>query len=372
MVSLSDIRPLLYTARLFGCGLYVVKEDDIAIMKYGAIYSVLFALLYASLCVANFYMLRWMDDLLGLRLLILTVVRTGLSYACVLSDIAMTVWYNWKIRAALSYLRIFDRATKCKELNSRRTYYVCWALAIVILSFWSIAGYITFCVELKDSVFNGITYAIVNATLSMQLMTFASLSSLLYERFLRLCKILLLPEGRLIVNNDGKIMVLDRSNKQFRLQEVWWLHSCLTNATEMINSVYALQLLLWISSMSFNTLTRIYTINDDSVMSQPLLMVREILLVSACVMNLLIITIICHATATQANRVGKIAFTPSSAVLGKRNFTQDCSIEAVTYFQLQQVHFFAFHGIIRIDLPLLLSIASGITTYLVILHTANV
>ncbi|XP_011630806.1 uncharacterized protein LOC105422925 [Pogonomyrmex barbatus] len=239
-------------------------------------------------------------------------------------------------------------------------------------------------VELKDSVFNGITYAIVNATLSMQLMTFASLSSLLYERFLRLCKILLLPEGRLIVNNGmsfafidaliiyGKIMVLDSSNKQFRLQEVWWLHSCLTNATEMINSVYALQLLLWISSMSFNTLTRIYTINDDSVMSQPLLMMREILLVSACVMNLLIITIICHATATQANRVGKIAFTPSSAVLGKRNFTQDCSIEAVTYFQLQQVHFFAFHGIIRIDLPLLLSIASGITTYLVILHTANV
>ncbi|XP_011871839.1 PREDICTED: uncharacterized protein LOC105564220 isoform X3 [Vollenhovia emeryi] len=313
MGSLSDVRPLLHTARLFGCGLFLVKEDDIVIMKYGAIYSALFALLYAGLCGANFYMLRW-DDVLGPRLLTLTVVRTGLSYACVLSDITMTFWYNWKIRAALSHLRVFDRATRYKEPR-HRIRHVCWALAFVILSFWSVVGYITFCVEPKDSVFNGVTYAIVNATLSMQLMTFASLTSLLYERYRRLCELLLLPE-------DGKIMVVDRSGKQFRLQEVWWLHSCLTNATEMINSVYALQLLLWISCMSFNTLTRIYTINDNGAVSQPLLM--------------------------------------------------DCSMEAVTYFQLQQVHFFAFHGIIRIDLPLLLSIASGITTYLVILHTANV
>lgn len=57
-------------------------------------------------------------------------------------------------------------------------------------------------VEPKDSVFNGVTYAIVNATLSMQLMTFASLSSLLYERFCRLCELLLLPEGRFIAKND--------------------------------------------------------------------------------------------------------------------------------------------------------------------------
>lgn len=94
-------------------------------------------------------------------------------------------------------------------------------------------------------------------------------------------------------------MVVDRSSKQFRLQEVWWLHSCLTNAMEMINSVYAMQLLLWISSMAFNTLTRIYTINDNGAISHPLLMVREILLVSGCVTHLLIITIICHATAAQ-------------------------------------------------------------------------
>ncbi|KAG5312436.1 OX2R protein, partial [Acromyrmex insinuator] len=369
MVSLNDIRPLLHIARLFGCGLFLVTEDDIMMMKYGTIYSILFALLYVSLCIANIYMLRW-DDMIGPRLLMLTVVRTGLSYSCVLSDIVMTYCYNWKIRAALSHLRIFDRTTKYKEPKyPHMIRYICWSLIFVMLSFWIIVGYITFCVEPKDSVFNGITYAVVNTTLTIQLITFASLSSLLYERYHRLCESLLLPEGRLIAKNDGKIMVVDRLDKQFHLQEVWWLHSCLTNATEMINSVYSIQLLLWIFCMSFNTLTRIYTINNGAIL-QPLLIAREILLVSACVTNLLIITIICHMTATQANRVGKIAFTPSSAILVKKNFMQDC-IEAVTYFQLQQVHFFASYGIIRIDLPLLLSIASGITTYLVILHTAN-
>lgn len=95
---------------------------------------------------------------------------------------------------------------------------------------------------------------------------------------------------------------MDRLSRQFRLQEVWWLHSCLTNGTEMINSVYAVQLLLWISSMSFNTLTRIYTINDGGATSHPLLIIREVMLVSACVTNLLIISIICHATANQVCR----------------------------------------------------------------------
>lgn len=144
MVFLSDIRPLLHIARLFGCGLFLVTEDDIMMMKYGTIYSVLFALFYVSLCIANFYMLRW-DNMIGPRLLMLTVVRTGLSYSCVLSDIVMTYWYNWKIRAALSHLRIFDRTTKYKEpKHPHMIRYVCWSLVFVMLSFWTIVGYITF------------------------------------------------------------------------------------------------------------------------------------------------------------------------------------------------------------------------------------
>jgi hypothetical protein len=36
---------------------------------------------------------------------------------------------------------------------------------------------------------------------------------------------------------------------------------------------------------------------------------------------------------------------------------QDCNVEAAAYFQLRQMNFFTFSGIIRIDLPLLLSVS---------------
>lgn len=145
MVCLNDVRPVLYVARLFGCGLYVIREDDIILMRYAYVYSFVFALLYGSFCVTNFCMLQWMDDVLETKLLTLTIVRTALSYMCVLSDIVMTLSRNCKIRAALSHLRIFDRATKYRERGSTRaTRFLWWALPFINLSFWSVVGYITF------------------------------------------------------------------------------------------------------------------------------------------------------------------------------------------------------------------------------------
>lgn len=144
MVTLNDIRPLLHTARIFGCGLYVVTEDDIVTINYSAAYTAFFTLLYVIVCVTNFCILT-KEDVLGPRLLALTVARTSLSYASVLIDIGVTFWYNWKVRAALSQLRIFDRATKYKEhVKSYTVHYVCWILPFVIVAFWSTAGYLTF------------------------------------------------------------------------------------------------------------------------------------------------------------------------------------------------------------------------------------
>lgn len=97
-------------------------------------------------------------------------------------------------------------------------------------------------------------------------------------------------------------MVLERARMNFRLEEIWWLHCCLSNATQIVNSVYAAQLFFWIISMSFNTLSRLYTINERDELST-LLLVRESLLISACVGNLLLIIAICHATASQVSSV---------------------------------------------------------------------
>jgi hypothetical protein len=144
MVSLSDVRPVLYIARLFGCGAYIIREDDLVLMAHARVYSLAFALLYGSLCATNFCMLNWMDNTLGTKVLALTIARTAISYSCVLSDILMTFARNYKIRAALSRMRAFDRAIGYKRGGTRATRFVYWAVPLVNLSFWSVVGYITF------------------------------------------------------------------------------------------------------------------------------------------------------------------------------------------------------------------------------------
>ncbi|XP_046820770.1 uncharacterized protein LOC124425046 isoform X1 [Vespa crabro] len=367
-----DIEPFLQASRLFGCGPHVITEEDILITRRGMIYTFLWMSIYLSTCVIGLYLII-IDTELEYKSLLLTFARTGLSYICLFTDAILSITWNWKIHAAFAQLRNFDRTTRFNERptknnNTRRK---CQALVLITFLVWFAVGYTSYCCEESAPMFNGITYGMVNAAISMQLLKFVGLSFLLYQRFRKLCEILLLPE-------DGKIMVLERARMNFRLEEIWWLHCCLSNATQIINSVYAAPLFFWIISMSFNTLSRLYTINGRDELST-LLLVRESLLISACVGNLFLIIAICHATASQANDVGKIAFSPLSSVIGKRNFTQD-NIEAAAYFQLRKVYFFAAAGLIRIDLSLLLSvrryeaekIASGIMTYLVILHANNV
>ncbi|KAL2722046.1 hypothetical protein V1477_020866 [Vespula maculifrons] len=351
MVGLTrDIEPFLQASRFFGCGPHVITEEDILITKRGMIYTLLWMSIYLSTCIIGLYLII-VDTELEYKSFLLTFARTSLSYICLFTDAILSITWNWKIHAAFAQLRNFDRTTRFNErpTKSNKIRRIC---------------------EESAPMFNGITYGMVNAAISMQLLKFVGLSFLLYQRFRRLCEILLLSE-------DGKIMVLERSRVNFRLEEIWWLHCCLSNATQIINSVYAAPLFFWIISMSFNTLSRLYTINGGDELPT-LLLVRESLLISACVGNLFLIIAICHATASQANDVGKIAFSPLSSVIGKRNFTQD-NIEAAAYFQLRKVYFFAAAGLIRIDLSLLLSvrryeaekIASGIMTYLVILHANN-
>ncbi|KAG7213618.1 hypothetical protein KM043_002869 [Ampulex compressa] len=363
MVLPSDIRAVLYAARFFGCGFHIVTEDDVLVTKRGTMYTIFWIIIFLSCCAVGMHILM-SESHIDVRLMILTVTRTIFSYVCLFTDIILAIRWNWKLRAVLSQLKTFDRAMRFNESRiRRRTRMISRLMVCVTITFWTVVGYVTYYYEPTASLFNALTYGIINSAISIQILVFVALSFLLCERFRYLCETLLLPQA------SGKIMVVDRAHRHFGLQEVWWLHCCLANAMETMNSVYTMQLLFWIASMSFNTLSRIYTIVENGKVST-LLKVRETLLATSCAVNLLLITAICHMTASQANRVGKIIFSPLSAVIGKRNFAQD-NVEAAAYFQLRKVHFSAAAGLIRVDLPLLLSIASGITTYLVILHAAS-
>lgn len=96
-----------------------------------------------------------------------------------------------------------------------------------------------------------------------------------------------------------KIIEAHRSIRHSTLQQIWWLHCSLANATEIINSVYAIQLLFWISTMSFNLMSRIYSLKVFKLSDYG--KIRESMLVTDCAWNLVLIATMCHMTAHQVD-----------------------------------------------------------------------
>ncbi|XP_076297237.1 uncharacterized protein LOC143217191 [Lasioglossum baleicum] len=215
------------------------------------------------------------------------------------------------------------------------------------------------------SVLRGIAYTVVDASVVMQILIFVCFSFLISERFHQLCNILTVPvDFEITMLEKGMLLVPNyRPNKRFLLQQIWQLHCTLVSATESLNSVYAVQLLLWISSLSVNAMSRIYTIYVYKLTIDEL--IRDSIMAFTCTWNLFLITAICHETARQANRVGEIIFSTSSSASMNGVLVQE-NLKAAAYFQVRKVYFFTVADFVRVDLALLLSIVSAVTTYLVI------
>ncbi|CAL7934317.1 unnamed protein product [Xylocopa violacea] len=358
MTSIGDISSIFSAGRLLGCTVLIATKDDIKVRRFRDVIFILFSmsLYFVSFIILLVYVLTHND--VDLKSMLLLFTRVLLFYSCLFTDASLTTLWNWKIRSVLSQLHNFDRVTKYDNpVKRNRLRITCRIIVIVTFLYWAIAGYLTYRIEIRVPVFRGIVYFIMNTSVNTQILIFAGILFLIGERFRHLCNIVTLSK-------EDKLIAANRSNGHLTLQQMWWLHCSLVNAAELINSVYAVQLLLWISMMSINVLSRIYSLNVLRLSDFGKF--RETMLAIDCAINLTLITTVCHMTAYQANRVGELIFSPYSSVSMKRVFLQE-HLEIAAYFQLRKVHFFTIAGIIRVDLPLLLSIFSAVTTYLVIL-----
>ncbi|XP_058790935.1 uncharacterized protein LOC131664085 [Phymastichus coffea] len=322
-------------------------------------YSSLWAVGFACTCSYGLCPIARSGHETDLKIVALAAGRTLLAYVCFFSDAILSIRWNERLRTALLLLRSFDAAVDynlvCPSTWTLRT--VSWPTVITVILFWLSFGYITYKCEMTSPLLNAIVYVVANAAISMQLIKFAGLMVLLHRRF-KYMHVLLQAEG------EGKQM----QRREMRLQEVWWLHYTLSNAADMVNSIYSVQLLFWLATMWLNALSRIYAISESLAATARFLpRIRQSLLVTAYVVNLLIITTACHCTAHQANTIGKATFKPETATSKKRHSLEQ-SVEVGIYFNLRQLHFSAAGGFIFIDLPLLISITGTMTTYLVVLH----
>ncbi|XP_044004001.1 uncharacterized protein LOC122849373 [Aphidius gifuensis] len=226
---------------------------------------------------------------------------------------------------------------------------------------WAGVGYAVYKIDSSYPLFNCFAYIFVYGGTSVQILKFAAIILLLYQRFNHLSD-LVLPQ----LSKRIKVKIINQISYDLRLDDIWWLHYNLSSAAEEINRVYSVQLLIWIFSFSLNGLSRIYTLitpEDDSVFSK----LRDILCATGCFINLLIITVFCHVTSKKANRVRENVFAPYSVVAKNSHLIQEHS-PAIVYFCVKKLSFTAASGFIHVHLPLLLSIAGAMTTYLVIIY----
>ncbi|XP_076173915.1 uncharacterized protein LOC143149925 [Ptiloglossa arizonensis] len=359
MALVGDMFSVFKTGRILGSTTYVVVEDDIKARRPRDVFFIVLSMIFymSSLVVLHVYVFTYSQ--LDTKAAIFSFTRVALVFLCFFVDVTLTTVWNSKIRLVLSQLRNFDRATKFHDPAKRvKVRNICRGTVFLTLTYWTIVGYLSYRVENRLPIVHGLAYIVIDAAVCTQVLMFVCLAFLIRARFRLLCDMLTFSTGELTFEI---YTVGDHST----LQQVRWLHSSLVNATETLNSAYSVQLSLWILSFTINAMSRIYTLNEYNASSYRRL--RESMLAIVCSWNLVLITVVCHSLARQANRVGEIIFAPSSSASTRRVFLQE-NLEAAAYFQLRKVHFFIVAGFLRVDLPLLLSIVSSMTTYLVILR----
>ena len=79
---------------------------------------------------------------------------------------------------------------------------------------------------------------------------------------------------------------------------MWYLHWNLTKATEGINKIWSIQLLIWIGTLFMNILSRTYTVLITSTLDE-LSAIRDVMGIFGCFFCLYIVIYFCHLTSNQ-------------------------------------------------------------------------
>ncbi|XP_043474588.1 gustatory and pheromone receptor 32a-like [Leptopilina heterotoma] len=158
-------------------------------------------------------------------------------------------------------------------------------------------------------------------------------------------------------------------NEACNLLDLWSLHEQLSLAIKDLNSLYSLQLFLWISTIGFNIISRIYVFCTTILNKNFFWDLRETLLLIYFITLLAFLTITCHITAKQANKMSSIIFSPK--YFQRSQQSSKVKLFMGHYLLKYCFNFTAAFGFFIVDIQLLLSIAGSITTYLVIIIGPN-
>ncbi|XP_070523339.1 putative gustatory receptor 28a [Cardiocondyla obscurior] len=242
-----------------------------------------------------------------------------------------------------------------------RTAIVAWVLVIVNTLIWTAINRFGMYAFMESWTYN-MGYMLPYVGTSVAIYKFMAIAIFLGQRFhhLNMIAIKNLPFSPTV----GKTFV----SKQVRI--ILNLHNDLMIAGESLESLYSWSLLFWLGSLSLHTISNIYFIIEWMIVKEwkteswPLIGCLCLWLV-AFIVQMILLHIACDFASSQANCIGPIMIEWQVRLM-KRFEVDEGSVELSLQFLNRKLKFSA-GGCFYVNLPLLRSIASLMTTYLVIL-----
>ncbi|KAH0952734.1 Gr5 [Eciton burchellii] len=355
----ASIWPMVYVVKIFGFAPYNFSQDRLAPSNICLIFSAIAVVLYS-------YVLFILERLISLERE--TVLLGGtenakviINYSVVIYELSLAMLTRRSFIKTWNALQDYDKTVKQLGYSrkERQTAILAWILAIIIAIIWIAVNRSGMYAFAETWIYN-MGYMLCYIGTSMALYKFVAVAFFLGQRFQHL--------NTIAVKNLPTLTSTSKySAKISRKVTILNLHNDLMVAAENLESLYSWSLLFWLSNLSLHIVSNVYFIitwmlmKSWDVVSWPVIYCLNIWLL-AFFLQLLLLHIACDFVSSQANCLGPILIEWQIRLMKKNHECGDSSLQ----FLNRKLNFSA-GGCFYVNLPLLRSIATLLSTYLVIL-----
>ncbi|XP_015435782.1 PREDICTED: gustatory receptor 68a-like [Dufourea novaeangliae] len=355
----SAIYPLVCVTRLFGLAPYDFTADRMTVSNVYLVFSLAFLAIYSYIMYIVFLRLVSLKRAKS----ILSVVETTkviVNYMVAMYELVSCVFRREKFVRIWNALEDYDEriARLGYPRDETRTGIAAWALLIDQTVIWILVNQSGMYAFMETWFFN-VSYMCTYVGTAVSVYKFVGMVSFVGQRFHQLNRI---TRDNLPARVGYKSTTLSRKT----IQE---LHEELMSIAEGLGSLYSWSLLFWLGNLSVHSVSNLYFICDWMIVTLrtdiafPLIVNMSIWLIGF-ITQLLMVNICCDYAITEANSMGGILVEWDARVIGR--FPHDDSVRASLYLLTRRLQFSA-GGLFDVNLPLLFSIVSQLSTYLIIL-----
>ncbi|XP_071560320.1 uncharacterized protein [Temnothorax nylanderi] len=355
------IWPMIYVVRVFGFAPYDFSQDRLVPSNTNLIFTAIATIFYSYV----FYQV-FSRFLLNLSIKRETepLDRTEntkiiTNYSVVMYELGLTAFTRHSFVRIWNALQDFDEEVRQLGYPRKetRTAVVAWILVIVTAALWVFInrfGMYAFGEKWTDNM----GYMMPHVGTSVAIYKFVAMAIFLGQRFHHLNTIAM--QNLPFTSARGNGMIISK-------KMILSMYNDLMIAAENLDSLYSWSLLFWLASLSLNTISNMFFVIQWLLMKQSDVQMWPVISclctwLLAFVFQLLLLHIACDFASAQANGMGPIQ-VEWQVKLMKKN---DDFVELSLQFLNRRLKFSA-GGCFCVKLPLLRSIASMMTTYLIIL-----